>query len=257
MYVTLEEAKRTVWERWRDSDLRQEVSDYVGTIPEFLRSEPRAILARHVATPNFEFFRFAEAAQKTGLKPYCFEYVGDKFCTNNPDKLLLGKMTFFHSRADDHTCCSVMKLPRYDGKPFTEAKTLWGEGLVAFHHRLIAAELPAIAVADFTGWIKEMGGKPALYWHRLLALCICHGILFDNFHSEGHEEHFTREIIRPALNRVEAHFALKPLVVPAVPVESEREPYWSWYPGHLEQALRPEALCQARVRPSRQQAEGR
>lgn len=242
MYVPLEEAKRIVWKRWRDPALRQEVKDYVGEIPEFLRNEPRAILARHVATPNFEFFRFAETTKKTGLKPYCSGYVGDKFCTKNPDKLLLGKMTFFHGKGrksgDNITCCRVVDFNRYDGKPFTEARTLWEEGLVDFHHRLLAAELPEIAIADITEWIKKRGGKPSLFWHRFLALFVCHGILFDNFHTEGHEEEFTKEIIQPALKKVENHFGLEPLVVPMVPIEREREPYWSWYPGHLEEEVK-------------------
>jgi len=251
MYVLLEEAKRIVWRRWRDTALRQEVKDYAGEIPEFLRHEPRAVLARHVATPNFEFTRFDETAKKAGLTAYCCGYVGDKFCTKNPDKLLLGKMTFSHGKGgksgDSITCCKVMNFNRGDGKPFTDVRTLWEEGLVDFHHRLLAAELPDIVIADITEWINKRGGKPALFWPRLLALFVCHGILFDNFHTEGHEEEFTKEIIQPALEKVKKRFGLKPLVVPMVPLEEEREPYWSWYPEHLEQALRAESEQQVRA----------
>jgi hypothetical protein len=33
---------------------------------------------------------------------------------------------------------------------------------------------------------------------------------------------------------VQTLFGFKPLVISSVPIEREREPYWSWYPGALE-----------------------
>lgn len=238
MYIPLEEAREIVRERWHDTGLRRQVADYVGEIPAFLRDRPRAVMARHVATPNFDFIRFSEAARKVGLDPVCPEYTGDKFCTLNRDKLLLGAMTFFQGRdnagEEMSASCKVVDFMRFDGKPFTSIETLWGENFLGFHHRLLCLLLPEIEITDNTEWLMAMGGRPALFWPKLFALFICRGILFENFHSEGHEAEFTRNIIRPALNVVKKRFELSPLVVSLVPLEEERQPFWSWYPGKLE-----------------------
>jgi hypothetical protein len=238
MYVPLEEAREIIRKRWHDSALRRQVADYVGEIPAFLRDRPRAVLARHVATPNFDFIRFSEAAKNVDLEPVCPEYTGDKFCTLNRDKLLLGAMTFFQginkAGKEISVSCKVVDFMRFDGKPFTSIETLWGEDFLGFHHRLLRTLLPEIEITDNTEWLTAMGGKPALFWPRLFALFICGGILFENFHGEGREAEFTRLIIRPAVEEVKERFGLSPLVVPLVPVEEERQPFWSWYPGQLE-----------------------
>lgn len=243
MYVSCEEAKRQIVRRWNDLALRRKVRDYVGEIPQFLRHGPRAVLARQVATPNFESLHFADAADAMGLKPLWAEYLGDSFCTHNPDKRKLGKLTFFHGKGrnggDRTSCHKVIDLVRSDRRPLRRIETLWQERFVDFHHRMLAAALPGVEVADFTVWLGKMGASPARFWPRHLALYLCHGVLFDNFHSEGQERAFTRDIIRPAIATIEEAFGLKPLVVALLPVERARETHWSWYPGSLEQETRP------------------
>lgn len=241
MYVPLQEARKMVRERRRDPALRRQVADYVGEIPEFLRDRPRAVLARPVATPNFDFIRFSQAVRTIGLDPVCPEYTGDKFCTMNRDKLLLGVMTFFQGRSEAgeeiSTSCRIVDFMKFDGKPFAAIDTLWGEDFLGFHHRLLRTLLPEIEITDNTEWLTAMGCKPALFWPKLFALFLCGGVLFENFHVEGHEAEFTREIIRPAMDEVKERFGLDPLVVPLVPVEEERKPFWSWYPGQLEEEV--------------------
>ena len=259
MYMTIEKARGELEKRWNDLGLRRKVRDYIGEIPDFLRHGPRAVLARHLATPNNELHHFSQAAAKAGLKPLCSEYTDDRFCTRNPDKLLLGKMTFFHGKGrnngDKTTAYKIIDFNVNNQKPLSAIKTHWDEGFVGFHHRLTANKLPGVEMADSSGWLRSMGGKPAQFWHRHLALFMCHGILFENFHTEGHEADFTREIIQPAMKRVNDHFGLRPLIVPLVPLEREREPYWSWYPSHLEPEIalqhpKKATAHRLRVRPS-------
>ena len=88
-----------------------------------------------------------------------------------------------------------------------------------------------------------MGGTPDKFWHHLLSFFVCHGILFENIHLEGHEAGFTRDIILPALARVKELFGVAPLIVPSVPVERERDPYWAWYPGEMEPEIDYLAVC--------------
>jgi hypothetical protein len=241
MYIELEEARQIVWRRWRDLEIRRKVRDYVGEIPGFLQQGPRAVLARQQASPNFELFRFSAAAARVGLKAVCPEYAQDKFSTRNPDKRRLGKMTFLHGRGRNGgfktTAHKIMDFNSGDGKPFSAIRTLWGEDFRAFHHRLLSPRLSWIEVVENSPWLKEMGAEPALFWPRLMALFVCHGILFDNFHTEGHEAEFTKNIIRPAFQATEERFGLKPLIVPLVPTEKEKEAYWSWYPDCFEKEV--------------------
>lgn len=242
MYVTLEHAREAIWKRWSAPLIQRKVQECIGEIPAFLRQEPRAVLARQVATPNFEFRRFSAEAPKSGLKPVVIEYTGDKFCSRNRDKYLLAKMTFFHGRGrkggDKLTRRRTIDFNRYDGKALCDVRTLWEEHFVDFHHRLLSKHAPGIATVDVTEWLSKMGGEPGRFWPRLLCLFICHGILFDNFHTEGPEAEFTRTIIRPAILETERRFGLRPLVVPLVPLASEKEAYWSWYPDRVESDVR-------------------
>jgi hypothetical protein len=237
MYTTLEEAKEEVWKRWNDADLRRRVMAYVEELPEGFGQEPWAVLARHLGTPNFEFCAFMKIAKKAELKPLCPEFIGDKICSKNPDKLFLGKNIFCHDskgNGNGATIHNIIDFCTEDGKPFHKVKTRWGEGLVAYHHRKLSSELPVIQLTDITAWLKSMGGRPELFYHRLIALFVCHGIMFENFLDEGDEGKFTRKIVRPAIRKVTEHFGLKPLIVRLRPEESEADPYWCWYPGHLE-----------------------
>lgn len=237
MYTSIDEAKEEVWKRWNNTELRQSVLEYVGELPEAFDREPWAVLARHLGTPNFEFCAFVELARKADLKPICPEFIGDKICSKNPDKLFLGKTIFCHDsegRGSGTTSHHIINFSTEDGKPINKVITVWGEGMVTYHHRILSSVLPGILLTDNTAWLKSMGQRPELFYPRLIALFICHGIMFENFLVEGDEGKFTREIVWPAIRRVTKYFGLKPLIVRLLPEESEAEPYWCWYPGHLE-----------------------
>ena len=242
MYIEMEEARQVIRRRWHDLEIRRKVRDYVGEIPPFLQHGPRAVLARQLATPNFEFLHFSEMAPRSGLRPIVIEYTGDKFCSKNRDKLLLGKMIFFRGKGrnngNDISSHRIVDFNKYDGKKFGRVKTLWEENFIDFHHRLLFQNSPGMATTDVTEWLSRMGGHPKLFWPRLLGLFICHGILFDNFHGEGHESEFTKRIIRPAIRHTEEQLGLKPLIVRLVPLEKEVEAYWSWYPERFEKEIR-------------------
>lgn len=238
MYVTAQTARTALWERREDHRLRKLLREDIGELPDFLARGPRAVLARQLATPNFEFHIFSARARLVGLKAACPDYTADKFCTGNPDKLALARQTFYLGQGPDggprirsHWAIDVK---RWDGKPLREIETRWGEPFVDYHHRLLDRQFPGVEISDNSKWLRRMGGNPARFWPRLLSLCLCDAILFENFHTEGHESEFTRRIIRPAIAEVEARYGLRPLIVPLVPVARERDPYWSWYPSPLE-----------------------
>ena len=123
-------------------------------------------------------------------------------------------------------------------KTFKEMATVWEEDFISFHHRIMTPNLQHIKHLDNTSWFRKMGPTPSGYYPRFLAFFICHGILFENFLSEGDEGNFTREVAWPAIRQVTDYFGLKPLIVRLRPEESEADPYWCWYPGHLEEEVR-------------------
>lgn len=234
MYISLEEAKKEVWKRWTDVELRRQVCEYVGEVPTALLTQPKAVVFRQVVTPNFEFQAFFAASLAINLKPLCLEYTGDRFCTRNQEKVLMGKMVFLQKINQKCKSHYLIDFKKEEMNRFSEINTFWGESFVDFNRRFTEKYLSDIDTFDTSNWIRDNGSKPLNYYHHFLAFFICHGVLFENFLVEGEEGKFTREVIRPAIQKVTEHFGLKPLIVRLLPEESEAEPYWCWYPDHLE-----------------------
>lgn len=251
MYFTLEEARKEILRRSNDTELQRCVQEYVGEVPSMLSSSPKAIWFRSLPTPNFECVRFFERAAFLGLEPLFLEFMEDKFCVMNPDKVALGKMTFYHGRGKRNgnktSIVKVIDFNQCSGKSFGTITTTWGDGFVSFHQHLLNVEIKFFQKYDLSAWCKIHGGKPFSYYHRVMALFICHGVLFENFFYEGAEGVFVNDIVLPAISKVTKHFGLKPLIVRLLPMESESDPYWCWYPGHLEKTveafLQNEKIC--------------
>ncbi len=98
-------------------------------------------------------------------------------------------------------------------------------------------EFNNIEVFDATDWYRRNGNKSLSHYKPFLALFICHGVLFENFLTEGKERDFTFNVVLPAFKTVEQLFGMKPLIVRLLPRESEADKKWMWYPGHLEKEV--------------------
>lgn len=241
IYTTIEEAKEEVWKRWNDAALRKEVEAFVGEIPEPLRKEPRAWLGRYVVTPDIEFLHFLDLAKKVRLKPLAIESLDDKFYTGNADKLGAARMAFFKGRNKNKQAMYVNKcvidFNKYNGKKFKEIETIWGEGFVAFHHRLLAIYAPEVEVFDASLWFKSKGASAKEYYPYLLALFICHAVLFENFVTDESEAAFCDKVVLPAFQKVERDFGMKPLIVPLAPNNEASDVYWWCYPECMEEEV--------------------
>lgn len=239
IYTTLEEAKEEVWKRWNNEALRREVELFVGDIPEPLRKEPRAWLDRFIATPDNEFLEFLSLADQIELKPLFIESLEDRFYRKNEDKLTLGIMSFLGNGSSDKAGENVRPLRIINDrqahmKRFKEIKTLWDEGLIDFHHRLFSLYAPPVEVYDASSWFQAKGPKAKEYYPYLLALFVCHGVLFENFITDVYELAFLEEVAHPALQKVTREFGLKPLIVPLAPEEDVKRIYWWCYPDFIE-----------------------
>jgi hypothetical protein len=242
MYTPLEEAKVEVWKRWKDAGLRRRVIEYVTHLPDGYGSEPCAVLSRYIATPNFETHRFQEIAEQSGIKMICDVFPHDKFCSVNTEKYHLAEMKFYPGNEKNNgtqtSNVRLVTIHEVESKPFSQLTTQCGNNFVKFHNRLFCLYFSAILIVDTSTWINKFGKNLSEYYDHYFALFICHGILFENFLLTGNEKDLTKKIVQPAFRKIYEHFGLKPLIVRLLPEESESDPYWCWYPGHLEEEVR-------------------
>jgi len=165
------------------------------------------------------------------------EYLDDRFCNLNADKLGLVRMTF--SKGTNHHgeplfLRKMVTAGDIDGRLFKTIQTIWGENLVDFHHRVLRLSYPEVRPWNESSWFRTHGDSPNQFYPAHLARFICHGVMFENFLSNRHEEAFTRDVVLPAFERVCSRFGMKPLVIRLLPEESEDDPSWTWYEAGME-----------------------
>ena len=104
----------------------------------------------------------------------------------------------------------VIDLKGCDNDRFCDIATHWGENLVTFHHRLVSQVVPDVRLHDLSEWISDRGSKAINYYPHFLALFICHGVLFENFVTNGSERVFFQQVVFPALRAVESRLTTPP-----------------------------------------------
>jgi hypothetical protein len=245
IYTPLSVAKREIWRRWNDKKLKKKVEEFLGgDVPEPLKKKPRAVLMRHVTSPNNEFFRYRDLVKIIGLDPLCLEYLGDKFIPENSGKYNLGKLYFCNgigkNWGEKISAEKIIDFDKSEGKKIANVRTAWGEDLVTFHHNILNKSVKGFESANFdvTSLYKENGKVPSLYYNFCFSLFIRNGILFENYLISDEEKKFTEKIILPIFKKVTKVFGVKPLVVPIVPIECEADVYWWHYPGFVEKIMK-------------------
>lgn len=242
IYTPLAVAKKEVWRRWNDPVLRRKAMEYLGgDIPVVFKDGPRAVISRHVISPNMEFEYFVGFAKDLGLPPLGLEGAIDTFHTINPEKAALGKMVFIEKEAENggnvqKTSERIIDMEKCEGKRFCDIETLWGEGLVDFHHRILNVVHPNVEIFDDFQWFKDngFGIKPQEYYRKFFVFFLCFGVLFENFLLNKSESNFTRKIIGPVFLEIESVFGIKPLIMPLAPMEDAAHSYWRCYPYALK-----------------------
>lgn len=246
IYTTLEDAKVEIQKRWNDKDLRKKVAAYLSNaIPKPFESEPRAVLARNIASPDIEFLHFLKKSKAIRLSPVVLEYLEDKFFTMSPDKMGLCKMNLFYGK--DKSGKNIIKkkniidFKHNDKKKFNEIETIWGESLIDFHHSLIDTEKNNFNlrdnVFDVSTWYRHMGNNASDYYHFYLSLFICHGVLFENYIDDGCESKFTKNVFMPAFEKVEMELGLRPIIVALIPESELNDKKWWSYSLYVKSIL--------------------
>ena len=249
IYTPLSVAKKEVWKRWNDKELRKKVEEFLrGDIPQFLQKNPGAALVRHIASPNYELIYFLELTKQLGLDYRCVEFPEDKFVTCNKDKYYLCRLHMYNGLSKDIkekiSSKKIIEIQKCEGKKFSEIKTISGESLTDLHHKLLFNLAPQTRekLYDISPWFIRNGPRAGNYYLHYLALFICHGVLFENFSlkSEIKENGFNRKVVLPSIKKLVEIFGVKPLIVPIVPIESESLPHWEQYPLEVEKILKKE-----------------
>lgn len=207
IYTSLAIAKKEIHRRWNDKKLKKKVESFLKSdIPDVLTKSPRAVLSRHVSSPNFELLYFLDSSKKIGLKPLCLEYTKDKFVTKNWDKYYLGRMFFFEGTGKKGgskiTSLKVVDFDQYDGKKFSNIRTIWGESMIKFHHSLLCSKISSDNIFDMSCNYKRNGGRASEYYNYILSLFICHGVLFENFLLSDIYDDLTKNILLPSFKKV-------------------------------------------------------
>ncbi len=228
LFLPSHEAIADMRVRHRDPALHKAVLRFLkGDLPAYLSGQPPVLyLARHVATPNTETLLFLQTLACTGERLVIGQDLHDKFVSINAMKRALGRLPIL-----DGPLLRGGPLPRVlrkrtvidftasDGQMLDQVRTLWGEPLADFHARLFERCSPIACerVMD-AEWIDRNGrGDLRAHYERMLALFICHGVLFEDYWvddpGDTSERWFVAEILRPAFRATVDRFGLAPLMV--------------------------------------------
>jgi hypothetical protein len=242
VYVSLDFAKEEIARRWDDKNLRLKVESLLnGDIPEILKSSPKAVISRHVMSPNFELLNFLKSVKESGLQPAGLEYTHDKFVSKNEDKYYLGKLVFFEGLGkkggEKISSLKVVDFDLCDGKKIVDIKTTWGQDFVSFHHELVYPFLGRENIADMSDNYRRNGLQASNYYRYILSLFICHGVLFENFLLSDIYKELTKNILLPSFRAVADTYGVKPLIVRLVPGESEEDIHWRQYPFSIKEKV--------------------
>lgn len=243
VYTTLEEAIAEINKRREDKDLIRRVEEYLGEIPEPFSNGICAVLFRFIATPQFETKRFFDIVTGYDIRPLFWEYYDDKFHSGNFCKYTLGKIFIYMGMGKTGKSIikkeTVLDFNSSNGIKIKDLRTIKGESLIDFHHRLLNGVIPNSDefLYDSSPWLKLQGGQAEMYYKKFLALFLCHGILFENFLFNKEESDFNKNVFLPAFLMVEKKFGIKPLIVAIAPTEIEGSEFWNSYPFKVEAML--------------------
>lgn len=245
IYTPLEEAKEEIWRRWNDKALRKKVEDFLGgDIPSVFKEAPRAVLGRHILSPNFELLHFLKVSNATKLRPLCLEYLRDKFVAENIDKYYLCRL-FFHDglgkrKGDRLSVLKMMNFENTEGKTLSELKTVSGESIIHFHHNLIRSFAldSKIDFFDLSSFLNRKGGTANKYYVYYLSFFVCYGILFENYLLSKGQKGFVENLVIPQCQQLKNIFGVSPLIVKLGPEEDMENLYWKYYPKIVRDKVR-------------------
>lgn len=246
VYTPLSEAVKILEERQKDKELVKKIEDLLGgDIPEPLRKLDRyGINSKQVATPNHDTIWFLKLCEQYDLKSFFYEYLDDKFVSNNSFKHSLGQIRINNGQNKNGEYnlekITIVDFNKYNGKSLKDVFTLSNKPLIQTHREIFSflkLNLDNYIFFDGSDWLKKQGGDAKIYYKKDILLYICHGILFENFILSGEDKKFSEEILLPAIENCIKLTGLKPLIVPIPPMDIEEEEFWISYNYKVKEFL--------------------
>lgn len=241
IYTPLSTALAELEQRANNEQLEKYISALPAGLPQELREKKFAVIFRPIATPDFDFRRFASIVEMIPeLQPLVLEYHEDRYLNRNDCKFALGKVCFNTGKSKKgemlFTNKVIIDVNDANKKKISEVKTHWGERLIDFHHDLLKNEYldktkQNIKTFDASAWLHRSGGVPEQYYKSFLSLFLKDAILFENFMLNENEYEFTKSVVLPAFIKIYQETGHKPLVVALQPTEIEGERFWLSHPG--------------------------
>lgn len=236
-YLPFTEIKEELYRRRENPHLKRLVEEFLGDdFPAFLRdcTNPVAVVSRSIFSPNMEMRFMMDMVSSYRLEPLLLEYPG-KFVSVNPEKLHLAKLRFFNRTkkgAMTHRVLNTIDFHTWEGKPMNDVTTMWNEKLIDFHHQNFHTEFPGLTIHDITAWFNTVRKKYGdFYYLGYLSLGIYHGVMFENYLFDNQSEsQFFAEKIEPSIKELERIFGVRPLIHPILPLKSEADHSWLYYP---------------------------
>lgn len=237
IYVSLDEAREEVKKRWNDVELRKKIEDELGNnfMLQF-KNEPRALLNRHLCSPDNGFILFFQCAKYIGISPLASEYQNDIFIHLNEEKKGLGRLRVFLKDGAKATI-DIMDFHANEKKKLKDVVLKNGEKLLDFHHNLFEIDNCKLEMYENSAWFHGLY-PPSNFYYYLLLHFVAHGVLFETFSLEERERgeaKFIEDVVNPSIEKIKNKFGLKPLVVRSYPENQtdEEDFYWWSYPSNV------------------------
>ncbi len=200
---------------------------------------PTAVLARQVATPNYELMWFTRVARRHGFRPLVIEHTSDIFTVHNSAKRSLVTLPLVTGRSRNGHLITrrqkVADLAASEGQRLEEIRTLTGETLVAYHHRKLVEVLgpEAPEVMDLRDLLPSVPLTPSRYYVEFFRMLQGDLVLFEDFVVDEQTATFFRRTVHPAWEHVVVTTGRRPKIAKLSPERVASSPMWNAYPGAM------------------------
>jgi hypothetical protein len=202
-------------------------------------SRPTVMLARHIATPNYELLWFVRLARKHGFRALVLEHTSDRFSSRNPVKHALATMPIVRGRSRNGQLIvrpqKIFQISEYEGQPLRNVHTHWGEDLVGYHHRKLTETLGPDTpdLIDMTELLPADAGCPARYYRALFKLLSGYLVLLEDFIADQDTSEFFSRTVLPAWQDAVSDTGKQPQVVRLTQGRLTSSPIWNAYPASV------------------------
>ena len=202
-------------------------------------SKPTVMLARHIASPNYELLWFVRLARRHGFRALVLEHTSDRFSSQNPVKHALATMPIVRGRSRNGQLIvrpqKIIEISEYEGRPLKKIVTHWGENLVSYHHRKLSEALGPDTpdLVDMTQFLPAAADSPANYYRALFKLLSGYLVLLEDFVADDDTAEFFSRTVLPAWQDAVADTGTQPQVVRLTNGRLTSSPIWNAYPASV------------------------